>query len=369
MHITDLPVENPWFNAIAEHYDRGRFHQSLVSLGPRCDLHAALESRDMPAYALGAIGKKDYPRAVVDLRSLLRRERVDLVQTHMFYPSLLGLVAASLAGSRIKVVTRHHSDFTTLYHRPIHRQLDRLQAHWADRVLAASAAVERAMVRYEHVPPRKITVARYGYDFDRLAPRLTPAERRQLRDDLGGDDRVLVATIARLSPAKGHEDLFNAFAGLVAEYDVVLLLAGRGPLRQELEERARALGLAGQIRFLGWRPDVWKIIEASNLVVHPSYTEAFCSVIIEAQALERPLVATNVSAAPEQVDDGETGLLVPPHNPAALRAAVQRLLADPAAAAAMGREARRRVVDRFGISRAVARYESIYDELLDGVAA
>jgi len=369
MHVTDFPVESPWFNAIAEHYDRRRFHQSLVSLGPRCDLHTALESRDMPAFALGATSKRDYPRAVIELRSLLRHERIDLVQTHLFYPSLLGLVAASLARTEAKLVTRHHSDFTSLYDRPVHRQLDRLQAYWADRVIASSAAVERAMIDLEHVPSRKITVVRYGFDFGVLTPRLTPEARRRLRADLGGDQRVLVATIARLSLAKGHKDLFAAFAALTGDHDFVLLLAGHGPLRDELEHQARALGLADRVRFLGWRPDAWAIMEASDLVVHPSYTEAFCNVIIEAQALERPLVATNVAAAPEQIDDGETGLLVPPHDPGAIRLAVERVLSDRSAAEAMGQEARRRVVERFGIGRAVGLYESIYGELLDGVPA
>jgi glycosyltransferase involved in cell wall biosynthesis len=365
LHVVDLPVENPWLNGIADHYDRDRYRHTVVTLGPESELHHALRTRGLSARALGVTRKRGYPVAVLRLRSLLRRERIDVVQTHLFYPSIIGLIAAAAAGTPVKLVTRHHSDFTTTFHHPVHRQLDRLQAHWADRVLAASDAVKLDMIRYEKVPPDKITVTRYGYDFNRLQPCLSSERRVLLRAQLGGHQRVIVATVARLSPSKGHRYLLQAARGLVARHpELIFVWVGTGPLRSELQALVDGAGLTDHVRILGWRDDAWSIIEASDLVVHPTLHEAFCSVIIESMALERPVVATDVAAAREQIDDNQTGLIVPSRNPEAIEAAVEQVLAHPEQSRRMGVDARASVVARFNFPKMMDLYESIYDDVL-----
>lgn len=366
-HVVDLPVENPWLNGLANHYDRSRFRHVVASLGPRSALHAGLERRGVEAVTLGGGSRLQYPRAVARLAALVRREKVDIVQTHLFDPALVGLVAGRLGRARAVLVTRHHSDFTTLFNKPVHRWLDRQQALRADLVLAASEAVRRSMLELEHVPGDRIVVHRYGYEFDELRPQLTPENRSVLRRDLGAEQGgPLLAVIARLSTSKGHRYLFGALPGLRARWPgLQVVLCGTGPLRQELEALAVSLDLDDCVRFLGWRPDAHRIMEAADLVVHPTLHEAFCSVIIEAMALERPLVTTDVAAAPEQVDTGETGILVPARNPEALAAAIATMLADPDRASAMGAEARRRVVDRFSFPKMMRLYEDTYDEVLN----
>lgn len=369
VHVLELPAEAAWIcrwlTGIALHSDRRRFRHAVVSLGPRTTLHSALERAGVQTHALGAAGKREYPRAVVELRRYLRRQRADIVQTHFFYPSVLGLVGASAARTRVRIVTRHHSDFTTEFHHPLHRQADRLQALWSDRVIAASDAVKRAMIDLEHVPSSKIAVARYAYDFNSLQPVLSGPERLALRRQLAGKDATILVTVARLYVSKGHRYLFEAMPAILSAHPSCrLLLLGNGPMREELTELARYHGIERAVSFLGWRGDAARIIEAADLVVHPSLHEAFCNVIIEAMALERPLVATNVAGAPEQVQNGASGILVPPRDSAALAEAVVSLLDDPARARAMGKEARRKVNEEFSFATMVALYESIYDELL-----
>ena len=366
LHVVDLSGPNPWLNGVAVTHDRGRFRHVLASVGPRCGLHEAFEARGGRAYALDAPGYRRTPAAVWRLARLLARERVDIVQTHLFHPTTVGLLAAAAAGTPVRVVTRHHSDFTTIMNRPVHRRVDRWHALRADHVMAASHAVKRAMVRYERVPSDKIVVTPYGYDFTALRPRLGPDERRALREQLAGDDRTLIATTARLSIEKGHEYLFRAIPAVVARHPrATFLLLGTGPLREDLERRAREVGVDRHVRFLGWRSDALAVMEAADLVVHPTLHEAFCSVIIEAMALERPLVATDVAAAPEQIDPGETGWLVPPRDGDALARAVLDVLDDPDRAAGIGRQARRRVVERFNFPRMMAEYERWYADWHD----
>lgn len=365
-HVTDLPVENAWLNGVAEHYDRSRFRHLVISLGPRNSLHEALERRGVRAYALDARSRRGYPLALGRLVSLLRRERVDILQTHMFEPSILGLTAGRLARVPTVLVTRHHSDFTTIFNKPVHRWLDYQQAMRADLVIAASEAVRRAMIELEHVPAERIVVHRYGYDFDGLRPQLTSEGRAELRRSLGVAGRgPLLAVIARLSVCKGHRYLFEALPQLVSEWpELRVVLTGTGPSRAQLEALSKSLNLHHVVTFLGWRPDAHRIMEAADLVVHPTLHEAFCSVIIEAMALERPLVATDVAAAPEQVDTGETGVLVPARDPAALAAAVRTVLNDPDLARSLGTQARQRVVTRFNFPKMMELYEDTYDNVL-----
>ena len=365
-HVVDLPGENPWLNGVAATHDRARFRHVVASLGPRTALHDGLERRGVQAFALGARSRRAYPLAVARLAALVRREEVDLVQTHLFDPSLVGLAAGRLARAPAVLVTRHHSDFTTIFDKPVHRWLDRQQALRADLVLAASEAVRRAMVDLEHVPGDRIVVHRYGYDFEALRPQLAAAGRVELRRELGVEGAgPLLAVVARLSVDKGHRYLFEALPRLRQRWPGLrVALAGTGPLRQDLEAQVRSLGLDGVVSFLGWRSDAARLMEAADVVVHPTLHEAFCSVIIEAMALERPLVATDVAAAPEQVDHGATGILVPARDPQALGDAVAEVLADPDRAASMGAEARRRVVERFSFPEMMRLYEATYDEVL-----
>jgi glycosyltransferase involved in cell wall biosynthesis len=361
LHVVDLPGPNPWLNGVATNHDRMHFRHLVASIGPRSGLHDALEERGVRSFALAAPSYRQVMIAVWRLARILRRERVDVVQTHLFHPSTVGLLAAAVARTPLRIVTRHHSDFTTMFHRPFHRQIDRWHALAADHVMAASEAVKQAMVRHERVPEAKIVAAPYGYDFTILRPRLTPESRRELCRQLGGGDRLLIATVARLSIEKGHEYLLKAIPTIVQRHPTALfLIVGTGPLRDRLEQIAHRLGVNRHIRFLGWRDDARDIVEAADLVVHPTLHEAFCSAIIEAMALERPLVATNIAAAPEQIDHDETGLLVPPRDPEAIVQSVLRLIEDPDHAARLGREARRRVTERFNFPRMMHQYERWY---------
>jgi glycosyltransferase involved in cell wall biosynthesis len=326
-------------------------------------MHEALEQRGVSTFALESTSRRQFPLAVMRLARYFRRERVDLVQTHLFDPTTVGLLAAKVAGTPFTIVTRHHSDFTTVFHRPIHRRIDRWHALTADRVMAASEAVKRAMVQYEGVPEGRISVARYGYDFGELKPSLNDDERRSLREELGGDGRILIGTVARLSIEKGHRYLFDAIPAVMRRFpEARFIFVGSGPLRVEMEARVGDLGIGPYVRFLGWRSDALRIIESVDVMVHPSLHEAFCSVIIESMALERPLVSTDVAAAPEQIDHGETGLLVPPRDPDAIAVAVTSLLGDRQRATEMGRRARERVIERFNFPRMMCLYEDLYSD-------
>jgi glycosyltransferase involved in cell wall biosynthesis len=364
-HVVDVTGPNPWLNGMADHCDRARFQHLVISLGPRSGLHDALEARGVATYALDARPRPRWPLAIARLTRLFRREKVDVVQTHLHNPSVVGIPAAKLARVPLTILTRHYADLTTLTRKPIHREIDRAQALVADKVWAISQFTRRCIVELERVPAERIDVLYYGFDFELMRPRLVPERRRELRASMGGDEALLIGMVARLSVEKEHEVALEAMRTIRAHHPRArLVLVGDGPRRAELEAMAARLGVGDAVRFLGQRSDAWDVIEAMDLVVHPGAHEAFGIVYVEAMALERAVVTVDGAAAPEIIDDGQTGAIVPPRDPAALAAAVAALLDNPSRARAMGQEARRRVVERYTYPKVMQTYERAYTNWL-----
>ena len=146
------------------------------------------------------------------------------------------------------------------------------------------------------------------------------------------------------------------------------ILVGDGELRGELEAQAGSLGLASHVHFTGWRHDVGEMLALADVFVLPSKSEGFGRVLVEAMAMGRAVVATNVGGIPDIVLDGETGLLVEPANPVALAHAVRALFDEPARAARLGAAGRTRAESTFSLGAHVDAVERVYDEVLGRVA-
>jgi glycosyltransferase involved in cell wall biosynthesis len=197
-----------------------------------------------------------------------------------------------------------------------------------------------------------------------------------LRDEYGIEPgSQIVGVVARLEPEKGHQTLLDAWPLVLRHVpDAYLLIVGEGSRRDELEQRAQANRVAHRVVFTGRRDDVPAVTAALDVAVLPSHREAQGLSILEAMALSRPVVASDVGGIPEMIQDGVTGLLVPHDNPPALAAAIVRLLTNHALADTLARAAHDLVHDRFCIELMVRAVEEIYDQgarsvRLAGVAA
>ncbi len=173
----------------------------------------------------------------------------------------------------------------------------------------------------------------------------------------------IVGVVARLEPEKGHPTLLEAWPTVLREVpDAYLLIVGEGSRRETLEAQARDLRIAHRVVFTGRRDDVPAVTAALDVAVLPSYREAQGLSILEAMALSRPVVASNVGGIPEMITNGVTGLLVPPHDAAALAGSIIRLLRDHPYADTLGRAGHDQVHDRFCIQLMVKAIEDIYEE-------
>jgi glycosyltransferase involved in cell wall biosynthesis len=179
----------------------------------------------------------------------------------------------------------------------------------------------------------------------------------------------VVGALSRLAWKKGLRHLVEAAPRLLESVpDAHVLIAGDGELRAELERQARSLGVASRVRFLGTRRDPLDLLAAFDVFVLPSVVEGMSNAVLEAMARALPVVATDVGGNPEIVGDGETGFIVPPADPAALAAALGKLLQAPELAREMGAAGRRRVEQRYRVGHMVAAVERLYDELLGRAA-
>ncbi|HET6366927.1 MAG TPA: glycosyltransferase [Pseudomonadales bacterium] len=318
------------------------------------------------------------PGALLGLVQLIRREQIDVVHTHSSIDGWLGGMAARLTGRPV-LRTRHVSI-------PIRRGLNPVYRWLADRVITSGEAI-RQLVIAAGVPPARVVAIPAGVKLDDFAdgeggeavlrslglaggpspggptpgPDVDPI-RGPIRSSRG----PIVGSVAMFRGSKGHDHLLDAFSRVHARRpDARLLLVGDGGRREWAERLARERGLSEAVVFTGFRTDVPALLAAMDcFVLASTRTEGVPQSLLQAAAAGIPLVASRIGGIPEVVEDGVTGLLVSPEDPAALAAAIEQTLADPAAAAARARAGRKRAEERFSHSVAMTRLLALYDELL-----
>jgi glycosyltransferase involved in cell wall biosynthesis len=290
------------------------------------------------------------PRHILRLARLIRTTGARLVHANGTRAMMYGGIAGKLA--RCPVVWHVRvMDSDGLLDRGLHRM--------ATRVIVNSQAVRH---RFNWAHAEKIHCIHNGIDTTHFAPR-SPDLVVRASLNLVDDDRV-VASVGRFVTYKGYKDLLHAWRQVLSVMPrIKLVLAGDGALRSELENLAETLGIAQHIRFIGWVEDVRPILALSELFILPSHGEHFGRVVIEAMAMGKAVVATKAGGIPEIVIPRETGLLVPPADPARLSEAILDLLSHPSQAIKYGEAGRRRVEAHFSLGQHVQAVEQIYQDV------
>jgi glycosyltransferase involved in cell wall biosynthesis len=296
-----------------------------------------------------AIGGKLNLLAIHILAEQARQMRAEVIQSTLSTASWWCGWLERLSGRR---TIGHVQGFTSA----------RWHAHQS-HLLAVSQAVKDDLV-VQGIAPEKITVLHNALSPAEFVARCDP---HSVRTEFGADDHTpVVGTIAHLSEKKGHRDLFAAIPAVCREFPrVQFWIIGQGPLRDELEAAARASGTINHVRFLGFRRDMADLMQAIDVMALPSHREPCALVYIEAALMKKPIVACRAGGAPESIADGETGLLVPVRDSAAIAAALCELLANRARAKKMGEAGYDRARDLFGWPRFIRTLESVYDRVLD----
>ena len=307
------------------------------------------------------IDEADDAAAVQALTAHLALIRPDVIHTHMYRADIVGTKAALAlrdSGHRAPYVvsTVHSSRVRSHEDRELLRQLTPSM----DQLIAVSKSIERKIAD-EHRTGAPVRLIYNGVDlqrYDHQEP-CTP-----FGDQYGIEPgSKIVGVVARLEPEKGHQTLIEAWPAVLREVpDAYLLIVGEGSRRDFLEQWASAHKVGHRVVFTGRRDDIPAVTAALDVAVLPSWREAQGLSILEAMALSRPVVASDVGGIPEMVEDGVTGLLVEHDNPVALASAIVRLLKDPAYAAMIAKAGHDLVHERFCVELMVKAIEQIYDE-------
>jgi glycosyltransferase involved in cell wall biosynthesis len=363
LHLISDAGPHPYFDLIGDYADRKRFDVRLATVGSAGALQADAERMGLASFALGADSRARYPQAVVRLAGRLRRDRIDVLQTHLFDACAVGLAAAKLARTPVTIFTAHHSHEIPLHDRRLLTAVDRfLAGPMCDAVISPSAQMRNTLMSLYGVAPEKVWVIHHGFELDRLDP--DSVDPSAVRAELGLDGRMVVTAVGRIYWIKNQGALIRAFAAATEGMpEAVLLLVGAGDPR-DTKELVRSWGIAERVRILPRRRDIPEVLAATDLFVHPARAESFAMVIVEAMAMRCPVVSTPVGIAPEVVETGRTGVLARGDRHDALEAALREALALKDRWAAMGRSARQRALE-FPADAMVSAYESLYLECLD----
>jgi glycosyltransferase involved in cell wall biosynthesis len=348
-------AENHLLLLLPELRERG-FDVDLVMLHedePGAHEFATRLSRDGIDVERLRLTRANAPLVFSQLARSVRRRRPAILHTHLVHADFHGLPAGRLARVPVLVSTKH--GFNAFRDGRAFAAADRTVAGLADVHIAISLGLARYLGESEGFDPASFEVVHYGIEAGSAPPPLPGAPR--------------LAVVGRLVPIKGHEVLFRAVASIRDELpELIVEVAGDGPLDAELRGAASSLGLDDVVSFSGRVAPATPVLERAEIVVVPSHGEGFGMVALEAMERGRPVIASAVGGLPEIVEDGRTGLLVPPGDADALAGAILELAADRSRAAAMGAAGRARALAEFSQERCTDRIEALYRGSLTAAA-
>jgi glycosyltransferase involved in cell wall biosynthesis len=322
----------------------------------------------VPSFEIDVLDGIDVRRdfgAVARLRHLMSSSDWSLLHAHGWKAGMVALLARFPSRRPPLVLTLHNElspRFAGWRRWLIGQALD-LPLRYSDALICVSSQLQQTVEARCRSSAAKLTKIQNGIDLaslERIAASATTSS--QERDD----HRYTVGTVSRMIPEKGISDLLRAFVQVRPRIPgVVLSLVGDGPNRQEFENEARQLGLGESVVFHGWRSDATELMSYFDVFVLPSWSEGTPLTVMEAMALGRPVIATDVGGVRDLVTHMQTGVLVAPRSPEAIADAIESLLGDPALRSQLSRKAREHALTSFGCETMIDKTIQVYASVLD----
>lgn len=300
-------------------------------------------------------------RGVLKLALFLRKERFEVMHAHDLWSNLVGMAAATLARLPVAITSQRDLSHDAWYGTYRRRFLRFVQGR-SSMVLTNAKAIRDGLIAQDHLPEKKVCVIYNGVDLEGF--RLAVPDRDSLLPQSAGKKlAVLVGNMN--SDVKGHSVLITAATEIVKLHpEAQFILVGDGPKRTDFEAQAEAAGLKPHFLFLGRRTDVPRILACCDIAVLPSLAEGLPNAVLEYLAAGLPVVASALGGNLEVIQDGVTGLLVPPRDPQTLAKALIRLLSDEPLAAQLARSGREHVANNFSFEQLVKEIDKLYTQLL-----
>lgn len=350
---------------LLKHLDRTKFKPYLCVLRSSTWLREEFDLCELFDADILSFKKLSAYRNIYMLSRFFRAEGIDIVQTHFRDASIVGILAAKIAGVRTIVGTRRNQGY---WYTPVELEIQKFLNRWVTAFVSNSQSTKRWVMDTEGVPEEKVTVIYNAIDF---APfdAITQNDRISVRNELGiPQDVPVIGIVANLRPVKAL-DVFLRAAALVNEYipKIQFLIIGEGSERQSLENEAQKLGVSNKVCFAGKRADVPRLLSVFGIGVLTSNSESFSNAVIEYLAAGLPVVATDVGGCREAIAGGINGYIVPVGDWQKIGKWLIELI-ESGEIAEMGRESFRRSREHFSLMAMVNETENLYEKCMAGAS-
>lgn len=345
--------------------DRSAVQHSVITLSNRLDFEPMLQAIGVKVMSLNLPRFRDIPIAAARIYGMLKTLQPDVMHTWLTHADLCGRIAAIIAGN-IPVISSIQAPF---YEKSIFldnaqqkqwkieiiRYLDKITGYFSKALyVGCSASIAAAIQQALKLSNQQVCVI---YN----SVQIQPLKQTTLHDQLPAK----LISIGRLVPQKGHRYLIAALPKVLQQYPQLRVeILGDGPNEQELRRQTCELGLQAHVHFLGLQANILPYLYASDLFISPSLWEGLSLALLEALAVGLPVVATDIPASREIIDNDVQGILVPPQNAEALADAIIMLLADPVRCQMMSLTGRNRIAERFDIMVTSRQWQSLYQKVL-----
>lgn len=357
--ITDMKIGGAgrWLLNFLKNFDKSKLDIKVV-IPKGSMLKNEINGLNVATIEIDGIGDKSLDWSSVSaLNKLFSTEKPDIVHTHA---SLSARIAAKMAGIKAIVHTKHCLDNPK---RGVKKAIAAfINNQLSSRIIAVSKAVESNLIE-AGMPQSKINVIYGGVD---EIKKLSQEEINQIKSSYGISEKDIVfGMVARLAAVKGHKYFIQAAEQVLkARTDVKFLVAGTGPMENELKKMVADMKLENSIIFTGFMKDVEKVYNVIDVNVITSISEAQCLALVEGMTVGKPMIGTEVGGIPELIIPNQTGILIPVAKPEALTEAILRLADDSELREVMGAQARELMLEKFSASEMTAEIYRLYEEVV-----
>jgi glycosyltransferase involved in cell wall biosynthesis len=303
---------------------------------------------------------------LLELISLLRKHKYDIIHTHNSKAGFIGRLAAKIAGVPVIVHTIHGFSFHE-FERPPRRALflflERFAALFADKLITISGPLKDWGLSLGIGKPWQYVTIYSGIEISKFNVNIDKEGLKRRLGILPGE--LVIGVVSKLWEGKGHRNILEATKEVLKEFpNLKLLIVGDGYLKPDLEKLIKQLNIEDRVIFTGFRKDIPELTSLFDVAILASFFEGMGRVLLEAMVLEKPVIGTRVGGIVDVVDEGKTGLLVPPNDSAALAVTMTTLLRNQELRVKMGRAAKQKIDEQFSAQNMVRKIEELYDELI-----
>jgi len=303
------------------------------------------------------------------LINIIRNERITLIHSQGLRADFFARIAGRIAKSPyiLSTVAMPLEGFDISFARKrIYSFFDRFSERYVDRFIVISDELKKFLIDKHKIPPEKIFKIYNGIELNEYHPDNSDKSSMKIRKEFGIDkDEFLIAGIGRLVWQKGFEYLIDAVPRVTKQIaKIKFLIVGEGPLKNRLKEKRKKLRIEDKIIFTGFKSDIKEILSSIDILVMPSLREGFPMVTLEAMAMAKPIVATDIDGIREQIDHDENGLLIPPEDPEAIADAIIFLFNNKEKSEQLGFAAKKKAEEKFSVEEMIKKTKGVYEELL-----